>query len=134
MFLYMCWMENWILSSVLTIFFPLRCCCKSDLGYPWEGNQAGCQWLLPAPPCQRQVSILCERIFLEMGNMYLLFLKVVYLKHVSLLTERGWQCSKRCWQAVVQACARSLLLPPWKCSRYNYRMQADLVRSMQSPF
>lgn len=28
----------------------------------------------------------------------------------------------------MQACARSSSLPPWKCSRYNYKMQAGLVR------
>lgn len=39
----------------------------------------------------------------------------------------GWRSSGRCWQVVVQECAKLSLPHPWRCSRSSCRMLADLV-------
>lgn len=50
------------------------------------------------------------------------------LQYVSCLPAvRVWPCSKRCWRVAVLACARLLSPRLWRCSRYSFKMLADLV-------
>lgn len=55
------------------------------------------------------------------------------LQYVSCLpAARVWPCSKRCWRVAVLACARLLSPRLWRCSRYSFKMLADLVSGKEN--